>query len=257
MFGDQHAGIKSTNDEPRDRQRPALALGRGACLDTHDILLVVLAEGHRVGFLSVKGDAAIALRSAVAMMTAALLAASVGVTLVAPVALATVGPCGTNGVPSGPVSGVSTCTYSSTTPDIFTIPATVNKVSVVAIGGKGGNGFGHGLNPLESNGGYGAVVTANNVAVTGGTSLAIQVAGNGGSGVGRTGGAGGTGGGGAGGSGTSTPSSTGGAGGGGGASSVYASSTALVVSAGGGGDMDAWRASASAFSCSFAFAMSA
>ena len=177
------------------------------------------------------------LRSSAALISAAFLAASLAVTT-APVAFATVGPCGT-GVLSGPNSGVYTCTYTTTGPDTFTVPSTVSSISVDAIGGKGGRSGLNFFNTQYGNPGFGARVVANSVAVSYGASLTVTVAGNGGDGgLGTSGGSGtsgsaGSGGGGAGGAATASGSK--GGGGGGGASSVSSGSTPLVVAGGGGG----------------------
>jgi hypothetical protein len=146
----------------------------------------------------------------------ALLAGSMA--LGVPAALAS-GPCGTGGVFSATADGGS-CRYSSAQntglTDTFTVPAGVNSVTVVTVGGMGGNG------QFGSAGGFGESVTAS-VPVTGSESLSVNVAGNGGEATA------GFGGGGAGGAGLDA------GGGGGGASSVSASGPLVVAGGGGGG----------------------
>src|SRR5581483_4837367 len=50
-------------------------------------------------------------------------------------------PCGVNGVLST-AGTTSTCTYTGTGEDTFTVPAGVDSLQVVAIGGKGGGPIG-------------------------------------------------------------------------------------------------------------------
>ncbi len=140
--------------------------------------------------------------------------------------------CGSSGDASVPQA----CTYSSIgLEDTFTVPAGVETIHVVAVGGKGGNAsFG------QSTGGFGAQVTAD-IAVVPGTRLYVAVAGNAGSqaeaGIPGTGGFNG------GGAGTYNPPGNTGSAGGGGASDVRSTprdtagslDTRLVVAGGGGG----------------------
>lgn len=115
-----------------------------------------------------------------------------------------------------PLTGTSGAAIQSfTTPGShnFTVPAGVTSLNVVAIGGFGGN-----------LGGNGARV-AFDLAVTPGESLAIEVAGNGDTGVAGSGGGG------------AVPLGSFG-GGGGGASRITRSGQALAIAAGGGGGGD-------------------
>jgi hypothetical protein len=158
---------------------------------------------------------------------------------VVPAVFATAGPCGSTGVLSGPVSGVYSCSYSTTGTDTFSVDRTIGSINVDMVGGKGGRSGLNFFNNSYGNPGFGAHVVAITVAVPGGTSLTVTVAGNGGDGGLGTGGGNGTsggagvGGGGAGGAASASGSK--GGGGGGGASSVSAGSTPLAVAGGGGG----------------------
>jgi hypothetical protein len=122
-----------------------------------------------------------------------------------------------------------TCTFSSTgSEQTFTVPAGLSTVAATAVGGRGGGGGSNG-----GAGGFGDTVSGN-LSVTGGETLYVEVAGNGG------GQAGGFNGGAVGGTSAST---CGLGGGGGGASDVRTSSMSaggslssrLLVAAGGGG----------------------
>jgi hypothetical protein len=130
-------------------------------------------------------------------------------------------PCGTSGIFTATATGGS-CTYSNAQntglSDTFTVPAGVSSITVVAVGGKGGDGRFGGA------GAFGGLVTAT-VPVTGPESLSVQVAGNADTSTAGFGDGGGAGLGGAGDNG----------GGGGGASSVSASSPLVVAGGGGGG----------------------
>ncbi|KPI13568.1 hypothetical protein OK006_11001 [Actinobacteria bacterium OK006] len=89
------------------------------------------------------------------------------------------GPCGTNGTFSG-----STCTYTTTGEDTFTVPAGVTSIHVVADGAAGG--FGATVSP----GGAGARVTAD-LTVTPGSTWYVDIGVGGGAGGSANGGAGG------------------------------------------------------------------
>jgi hypothetical protein len=118
----------------------------------------------------------------------------------------------------------ATCTYLFTgSRQLFTVPAGVTSLQVVAVGGQGGSGLG-------GPGGYGAKV-AGTLAVTPGNVLYVYVGGNGGnaSGADANGQPGGFPDGGAGGNGSP------GGGGGGGVSDIEIPFQPIVVAAGGGG----------------------
>lgn len=130
-----------------------------------------------------------------------------------------------------------TCTY--TADGTFTVPTGVTTVFLRLIGGTGGTGSTYTYNGTTYGGGaggLGADVTSNNVAVTAGQTLAVYVAGNGGTGTPTAAGAAGATGGGAGGSPIAgSGQNCGGGGGGGGASSVQTGGQVLASAAGGGG----------------------
>jgi hypothetical protein len=125
----------------------------------------------------------------------------------------------------------TTTTFRSPGAYEFTVPAGVDQVTVVAVGGAGGDCIGD-LDREWGPGGRGASVAAD-MPVSSGARLFIGVAGNGGDCVGSKAGAGGVGGGGSGGLGGYDSA------GGGGASTVTAESASarrpLVVAGGGGG----------------------
>lgn len=136
-----------------------------------------------------------------------------------------------------------TCTYSYTGAEQqFTVPADVSSVTVTAVGGTGGAS----PNPSYGTpGGRGDVITAPLSGLAAGSTLYVEVGGNGGYSSNGTPGTGGFNGGGSGGSGNKAYSNLGG-GGGGGASDVRTLSrgtsttndnltTRLVVASGGGG----------------------
>ena len=145
-------------------------------------------------------------------------------------------PCG-DGIATNSV----TCTYSATdAEDAFIVPAGVTRVHVITIGGTGGDGAILGSAAQAGAGGSGGRVEVD-LPVTAGTTLYVEVGGNGSAGVANGGpSAGGFNGGGAGG-----PTSFqfwAGAGGGGGASDLRATTRtspdsldSLLVMAGGGG----------------------
>jgi hypothetical protein len=138
----------------------------------------------------------------------------------------------------GGTAQAATTTFSFTGAEqTFTVPQGVTSLHVVAVGGRGGPGFG----PLGGQGAPGVTATAD-LAVTPGTPLYVEVGGNGGGGqeMGLTA-AGGFNGGGIGGA--SGGGSCDGAGGGGGATDVrtiprsagMASLASRLITAGGGG----------------------
>jgi hypothetical protein len=143
-----------------------------------------------------------------------------------------------------------TCTYTTAGEDTFAVPTGVSQVTVMAVGGAGGEGLAFVDSTIVPGaaGGSGAQVSAT-LGVTGGSTLYTEVGSNGANAVGNAGaqtcspGAGGTNGGGDGGA-SRCDSQSGG--GGGGASDVRTSSSAaltgdpgtdprLVVAGGGGG----------------------
>ena len=110
-----------------------------------------------------------------------------------------------------------------------TVPAGICRVTVIADGARGGDGF----DPDSANGGAGAEVTAL-IPVTPGAVLDVIVGGAGTDGTATTGGNGGVGGGGGGGE-AKGYNGTHSGGGGGGASAVTTGTEPLVVAGGGGG----------------------
>ena len=136
-------------------------------------------------------------------------------------------------LPPGCVQSANTvtCTFSSTgSEQTFAVPAGVSSVSAAAVGGRGATGVGTDPGSSGGAGGFGAQVTGD-LAVTGGETLYVEVAGNG---AGQTGGFNG-------GAGSGAAACIGG--GGGGASDIRTSSSSaggssgsrLLVAAGGGG----------------------
>lgn len=134
---------------------------------------------------------------------------------------ATTSPCGTHGAFSS-VPTRDSCTYTRTGEDTFSVPPTVDQVTVAAIGGAGGAGASGG--EPGGLGGQGAEVSAT-VTVSGGSKLYAEVGSDGALG-------------------TSGPSCSGGAGGangGGDGGAAYCSlpdSVALPAGGGGGGASD-------------------
>ena len=137
-------------------------------------------------------------------------------------------------LPPGCVQSANTvtCTFSSTgSEQTFAVPTGVSSVSATAVGGRGATGAGTDPGSSGGAGGFGAQVTGD-LAVTGGETLYVEVAGNG---AGQTGGFNG-------GAGAGAAACIGG-GGGGGASDIRTSSSSaggssgsrLLVAAGGGG----------------------
>ena len=136
-------------------------------------------------------------------------------------------------LPPGCVQSANTvtCTFSSTgSEQTFAVPAGVSSVSAAAVGGRGATGVGTDPGSSGGLGGFGAQVTGD-LAVTGGETLYVEVAGNG---AGQTGGFNG-------GAGSGAAACIGG--GGGGASDIRTSPSSaggssgsrLLVAAGGGG----------------------
>ena len=136
-------------------------------------------------------------------------------------------------LPPGCVQSANTvtCTFSSTgSEQTFAVPTGVSSVSAAAVGGSGATGAGTDPGSSGGAGGFGAQVTGD-LAVTGGETLYVEVAGNG---AGQTGGFNG-------GAGSGAAACIGG--GGGGASDIRTSSSSaggssgsrLLVAAGGGG----------------------
>jgi hypothetical protein len=158
-----------------------------------------------------------------------LLAATVGALAVYATAFATSAVA----LPPGCVQSANTvtCTFSSTgSEQTFAVPTGVSSVSAAAVGGRGATGAGTDPGSSGGAGGFGAQVTGD-LAVTGGETLYVEVAGNG---AGQTGGFNG-------GAGSGAAACIGG--GGGGASDIRTSSSSaggssgsrLLVAAGGGG----------------------
>jgi hypothetical protein len=180
---------------------------------------MVVHEGRWVG----------SMRSISLGLAVRLLAATVGALAVYATAFATSAVA----LPPGCVQSANTvtCTFSSTgSEQTFAVPTGVSSVSAAAVGGRGATGAGTDPGSSGGAGGFGAQVTGD-LAVTGGETLYVEVAGNG---AGQTGGFNG-------GAGSGAAACIGG--GGGGASDIRTSSSSaggssgsrLLVAAGGGG----------------------